>query len=120
MLHRCFPFFVLLLCACPTLTARAIEYPHQDIPGVVIDYSPAASGKYIGCPAIAILPNGSYVASHTFFWPRRQAAQRNLGFQFVRPRRDVDQVERDSRSVLVEPLRPPRRALHHGPRPKMG
>ncbi len=69
MLHRVFPWLVFLLCACPTLTARATEYPHQDIPGVVIDYSPAASGKYIGCPAIAILPDGSYVASHTFFGP---------------------------------------------------
>ena len=38
-------------------------------PGVVIDYSPAASKSYIGSPSIVILPNGSYVASHDFFGP---------------------------------------------------
>ena len=42
---------------------------HSKVPGVVIDYSPAASGRYIGCPAIAILPDGRYVASHSFFGP---------------------------------------------------
>ena len=37
------------------------------VPGVVIDYSPAASRAYIGSPSIAVLPNGDYVASHDFF-----------------------------------------------------
>ena len=36
-------------------------------PGIVIDYSPAESEIYIGSPSIAILPDGSYVASHDFF-----------------------------------------------------
>ncbi|MBN2136365.1 MAG: SUMF1/EgtB/PvdO family nonheme iron enzyme [Sedimentisphaerales bacterium] len=40
-----------------------------NVPGVVIDHSPAESRRYIGSPAIAILPNGSYVASHDFFGP---------------------------------------------------
>ncbi|MFN7928414.1 MAG: sialidase family protein [Blastocatellia bacterium] len=39
------------------------------VPGVVIDYSPAASQQYIGSPSIAVLPNGEYVASHDFFGP---------------------------------------------------
>jgi hypothetical protein len=38
-------------------------------PGVVIDHEPAASRRYIGSPSIAILPDGSYVASHDFFGP---------------------------------------------------
>lgn len=38
-------------------------------PGVVIDYSPASSGLYIGSPSIVILPNGEYLASHDFFGP---------------------------------------------------
>jgi predicted neuraminidase len=38
-------------------------------PGVVIDYSPAASRSYIGSPSIAVLPGGGYVASHDFFGP---------------------------------------------------
>lgn len=36
-------------------------------PGVVIDHQPAATRQYIGSPSIAILPDGSYVASHDFF-----------------------------------------------------
>ena len=43
---------------------------HPQVPDVIIDYSPASSGKYIGCPAIVILPNGDYVASHSFFGPK--------------------------------------------------
>ena len=41
----------------------------QAPPGVVIDHEPAASGRYIGSPSIAVLPNGTYVASHDFFGP---------------------------------------------------
>jgi hypothetical protein len=36
---------------------------------VVIAHSPAASGVYLGSPSLAILPDGSYVASHDFFGP---------------------------------------------------
>jgi len=40
------------------------------VPGIVVAYSPASSGKYIGSPSIAIMPNGDYVASHDFFGPK--------------------------------------------------
>ena len=40
-----------------------------NVPGVVIDHSPAASGRYIGSPSIVILPDGNYLASHDFFGP---------------------------------------------------
>ena len=40
-----------------------------NVPGVVIDHSPAASGLYIGSPSIAVLTNGDYLASHDFFGP---------------------------------------------------
>ena len=33
-------------------------------PGVVVAYSPPATGTYLGDPSIAILPNGDYIASH--------------------------------------------------------
>lgn len=36
-------------------------------PGVVIDRSPSPDTEYVGSPSIAILPDGSYVASHDFF-----------------------------------------------------
>lgn len=39
----------------------------RDVPGVVIDHSPASSNIYIGSPSIAILPNGDYAASHDYF-----------------------------------------------------
>ena len=32
---------------------------HSRVPGVVIDHSPAASGRYIGSPSITILPDGT-------------------------------------------------------------
>ena len=38
-------------------------------PGVVIDHVAAPTGIYIGSPSIAILADGSYVASHDFFGP---------------------------------------------------
>ena len=42
----------------------------SQVPGVVIDHSPASSGIYIGSPSIAILPGGDYVASHDLFGPK--------------------------------------------------
>src|SRR5687767_14965226 len=47
--------------------AAAADSPKP--PGVVIDFSPAAAKQYIGSPSIAILPDGSYVASHDYFAP---------------------------------------------------
>ena len=40
------------------------------VPGVVIDHSPQSSGKYIGSPSLAVLPDGAYVASHDLFGPK--------------------------------------------------
>jgi len=57
----------------PVSSATSTDQPaqpapdHSQVPGVVIDHSPASSGRYIGSPSIAILPNGDYVASHDFF-----------------------------------------------------
>jgi len=61
---------VILLASFEVVARRALaDDDHSSVPGVIIDYSPAASGRYIGCPAIAILPDGRYVASHSFFGP---------------------------------------------------
>jgi hypothetical protein len=54
--------FLFLLCFIAQIAAAP--------PGVVIDYSPAASGLYIGSPSIVILTNGAYLASHDFFGPK--------------------------------------------------
>ena len=57
------PLFIvpLILAAC-RLTAG-------EVPGTVIDHSPASSGIYIGSPSLAILPTGPYIASHDEFGP---------------------------------------------------
>ena len=44
-------------------------FNNSRVPGIVIDYSPAESGHYIGSPSIAVLPDGTYTASHDFFGP---------------------------------------------------
>lgn len=37
------------------------------LPGIQIAYSPASTAIYLGSPAITILPNGYYLASHDYF-----------------------------------------------------
>lgn len=49
---------------------------HDKVPGVIVDYLPASSQKYIGSPSICILPNGDYVASHDYFGPSSSEHQR--------------------------------------------
>jgi hypothetical protein len=39
------------------------------VPGTVIAHSPAQTRQYIGSPGIAVLPDGSYLASHDLFGP---------------------------------------------------
>lgn len=39
------------------------------VPGVVVNHTPAALRQYNGCPSLARLPNGHYVASHSLFGP---------------------------------------------------
>ena len=50
----------------PDLRMRPPKDPF-DVPGVVVSYSPSRTHTYIGCPSIAVLPNGEYVASHSHF-----------------------------------------------------
>jgi hypothetical protein len=60
----------------PRAAAGAVPGPaparasNKAVPGVVIDHSPAASGRYIGSPSLTILPDGDYLASHDFFGPK--------------------------------------------------
>lgn len=43
------------------------EPDHSRAPGVVIDHRPKCTQNFVGCPGIAILPNGDYIATHSFF-----------------------------------------------------
>jgi hypothetical protein len=49
------------------LTATGGQAQSGPPPGVVVASSPDPDRAYIGTPAIAILPDGSYVAAHDFF-----------------------------------------------------
>jgi hypothetical protein len=40
------------------------------VPGTVIHHTPGSSGCYVGCPSIAILPDGAYITSHSHFGPK--------------------------------------------------
>lgn len=48
------------------------------VPGVIVDHIPASTKTYIGSPAICILPNGDYVASHDHFGPGSTEFQQAL------------------------------------------
>ena len=58
----------LIACA-SSLCAGAAASAAERVPGIVIDHSPAESKVYIGSPGLAMLPDGTYVASHDFFGP---------------------------------------------------
>ncbi len=38
-------------------------------PGVVVDHVAAATKRYVGSPSLAVLPDGTYVATHDYFGP---------------------------------------------------
>lgn len=57
----------VLLSAAVMLGAPLFAGAPSAAPGVVIDVTPLPDTEYVGSPSIAILPDGSYVASHDFF-----------------------------------------------------
>ena len=54
--------------------STAVDASSETVPGGVIDHVPAVTGTYVGSPSIAILPDGTSVASHDFFGPKKQRA----------------------------------------------
>jgi hypothetical protein len=55
--------------------SRATEdVDYSQVPGVVIDHQAASTGQYVGSPSLAILPDGTYVASHDLFGPKTPKA----------------------------------------------
>lgn len=49
--------------------ATAMPSRADDPPGVIVDRSRDFARVYVGCPSLAILPDGRYVASHSWFGP---------------------------------------------------
>ena len=68
-------------------------------PGVVIHHVPAATKTYVGSPSIAILPDGTYVASHDLFGPGSSEWKGGVTSVF----RSTDRGATWSRSAMVEP-----------------
>ncbi len=63
-------FFMLLAAAIGSPAAAQSKTPAMDHPpGVVICESPNPEKVYLGSPSLAVLPDGSYVASHDLFGP---------------------------------------------------
>ncbi len=58
----------------PILTTNNTEtdYNQADltqVPGIIVNHVPAATGRYIGSPSICILSDGTYLATHDEFGP---------------------------------------------------
>lgn len=68
-IKRLFTLLLLMTGLSVFAAESAIDLPPEKVPGVVISHYPGPSGPYVGSPSIAVLPNGSYVASHDLFGP---------------------------------------------------
>lgn len=68
-------FWVICLLLLATLASVSA---YETVPGVVIAHLPQSSGRYLGSPGLAILPNGEYVASHDDFGPKSDAKKTYL------------------------------------------
>ncbi|MCA9733063.1 MAG: exo-alpha-sialidase [Deferribacteres bacterium] len=86
--------FILLHVGCSKIP------DHSKVPGVVISHSPASSGRYIGSPSIAVLPNGDYVASHDFFGPEANHKVSPISLVFA----SSDRGETWKQIAKIEPL----------------
>lgn len=71
-------FLAGLLISTGCKTCHAEEPDAASVPGVVVDYSPATSGMFIGSPSLVILTNGDYLASHDFFGPKSGCARSGI------------------------------------------
>lgn len=61
--------FGWLVQAQTSLTPRILA-AEVSVPGVVVDHTPKTAGIYVGSPSLAILSDGTYVASHDEFGPQ--------------------------------------------------
>jgi hypothetical protein len=75
-----------------------IDQAEGQVPGTVIDHSPASGGIYIGSPSLALLPGGNYIASHDEFGPKSTEFTRGVTRIF----RSIDQGKSWTRIATVE------------------
>ncbi|HEY8074455.1 MAG TPA: exo-alpha-sialidase, partial [Labilithrix sp.] len=69
-------FFLLLAASCKRPATEEVRVAVDASspasggpPGIVVDHVEASTRTYVGSPSLAILPDGTYVASHDFFGP---------------------------------------------------
>ena len=65
----------LLIAGTSGANALAADADFSAVPGVVVDHSPASTGKYVGSPSLLVLGDGTYLASHDVFGPNANNAQ---------------------------------------------
>ena len=65
------------------VVAISASAQEAELPGIVINHSPASKGKYLGSPSICILPNGRYVVSHDYFGPKTKEFETAITDIFV-------------------------------------
>ncbi|HPC17644.1 MAG TPA: sialidase family protein [Candidatus Hydrogenedentes bacterium] len=63
---------MLLAIVLAGLSASGDKPDFSLVPGVVINHIPASEQRYVGSPALAVLADGAYVASHDEFGPKSQ------------------------------------------------
>ena len=65
------------------MVALSAAAQSAELPGIVVNHSPASKGKYLGSPSICILPSGRYVVSHDYFGPRTKEFETAITDIFV-------------------------------------
>ncbi|MCX6360438.1 MAG: hypothetical protein NT029_11545 [Armatimonadetes bacterium] len=60
---------MLAVIAAAAAAAGQAPSDHARAPGSIITHVPASTGRYVGSPGIAILPNGDYLAKSDLFGP---------------------------------------------------
>lgn len=68
-LRRLVVVLAALVCGLAALPGLAVAQDYADTTHSEINYSPAASGSFIGSPSIVVLPNGDYLATQADFGP---------------------------------------------------
>lgn len=62
-------FLAVMSLMMATSCSNLLHPESKKVPGVVVSHVPASTNTYIGSPAIVVMPNGHYVASHDYFGP---------------------------------------------------
>ncbi|NQY43514.1 MAG: exo-alpha-sialidase, partial [Legionellales bacterium] len=102
-------FILSMLAILPCFSYCKSNILHANVPSVVINYSPASSGKYIGSPSITILPNKNYIVSHDLFGPKSGYREKGVTCIFL----SEDKGETWKKIAIISPMFWGRLFLHN-------